>query len=340
MGKLSAFIFCFLFLYTFGYSQLTFRRLSVQEGISNSSVIAITQDNDHFLWFGTRDGLNRFDGYNIQIFRKDRGNPNSLLFDDIRLLYFDPQLKTIWAGSTKGLSRFISEKNEFHNYHFNPTKVNDISEYYIQALLRDSKGNLWVGVPDGLYLFNATKDKFEKQSINYQGNPLNILSIHEDRGKKIWIGTNVGLFQLKYGLNKQVNLEEVFIPEVPGVKPIKGQAIYAIQSDLHQQLWLGTHGEGLYKWHTLTNKMAQYKHIEKDSRSLSNNMIRSIAVHPNGQIWVGTFVGLNQFDSVRNNFNAIVADEKNQSNLSSNSIWSVFFDKKGSLWVGTFYGGC
>lgn len=339
MGKLSAFIFCFLFLHALGYSQITFRRLSVQEGISNSSVIAITQDNDHFLWFGTRDGLNRFDGYNIQIFRKDRGNPNSLLFDDIRLLYFDPQLKTIWAGSTKGLSRFISEKNEFHNYHFNPTKVNDISEYYIQALLRDSKGNLWVGVPDGLYLFNATKDKFEKQSINYQGNPLNILSIHEDRGKKIWIGTNVGLFQLKYGLNKQVNLEEVYIPEVPGVKPIKGQAIYAIQSDLHQQLWLGTHGEGLYKWHTLTNKMAQYKHIEKDSRSLSNNMIRSIAVHPNGQIWVGTFVGLNQFDSVRNNFNAIVADEKNQSNLSSSSIWSVFFDKKGSLWVGTFYGG-
>ena len=133
----------------------------MQEGISNSSVIAITQDNDHFLWFGTRDGLNRFDGYNIQIFRKDRGNPNSLLFDDIRLLYFDPLLKTIWAGSTKGLSRFISEKNEFHNYHFNPTKVNDISEYYIQALLRDSKGNLWVGVPDGLYLFNATKDKYK-----------------------------------------------------------------------------------------------------------------------------------------------------------------------------------
>ncbi len=339
MGKLSAFIFCFLFLHALGYSQVTFRRLSVQEGISNSSVIAITQDNDHFLWFGTRDGLNRFDGYNIQIFRKDRGNPNGLLFDDIRLLYFDPLLKTIWAGSTKGLSRFISEKNEFHNYHFNPTKVNDISEYYIQALLRDSKGNLWVGVPDGLYLFNATKDKFEKQSIKYQGNPLNILSIHEDKSKKIWIGTNAGLFQLKYGLNKQVNLEEVYIPEVPGVKPIKGQAIYAIQSDLHQQLWLGTHGEGLYKWHTLTNKMAQYKHIEKDSRSLSNNMIRSIAVHPNGQIWVGTFVGLNQFDPGRNNFKAIVADEKNQSNLSSSSIWSVFFDKKGSLWVGTFYGG-
>ena len=339
MGKLSVFIFCSLFLHAFGYSQLTFRRLSVQEGISNSSVIAITQDNDHFLWFGTRDGLNRFDGYNIQIFRKDRGNPNSLLFDDIRLLYFDPLLKTIWAGSTKGLSRFISEKNEFHNYHFNPTKVNDISEYYIQALLRDSKGNLWVGVPDGLYLFNATKDKFEKQSLKYQGNPLNILSIHEDKSKNIWIGTNAGLFQLKYGSNKQVDLEEVYIPEVPGVKSIKGQAIYAIQSDLHQQLWLGTHGEGLYKWHTVTNKITQYKHIEKDSRSLSNNMIRSIAVHPNGQIWVGTFVGLNQFDPVRNNFKAIVADEKNQSNLSSSSIWSVFFDKKGSLWVGTFYGG-
>lgn len=339
MEKISVFIFCFLFLHAIGYSQITFRRLSVQEGISNSSVIAITQDNDHFLWFGTRDGLNRFDGYNIQVFRKDRANHNSLLFDDIRLLYFDPLLKTIWAGSTKGLSRFISEKNEFRNYHFNQTKVNDISEYYIQALLRDSKGNLWVGVPDGLYLFNATKDKFERQSIRYQGNALNILSIHEDKGKKIWMGTNAGLFQLKYGLNKQVDLEEVYILEVPGVKSIKGQAIYAIQNDLHQQLWLGTHGEGLYKWHTLTNKMAQYKHIEKDSRSLSNNMIRSIAVHPNGQIWVGTFVGLNQFDPVRNNFKAIVADEKNQSNLSSSSIWSVFFDKKGSLWVGTFYGG-
>ncbi len=339
MGKLSVFIFCSLFLHAFGYSQVTFRRLSVQEGISNSSVIAIKQDNDHFLWFGTRDGLNRFDGYNIQIFRKDRGNPNSLLFDDIRLLYFDPLLKTIWAGSTKGLSRFISEKNEFHNYHFNPTKVNDISEYYIQAVLRDSEGNLWVGVPDGLYLFNATKDKFEKQSIKYQGNPLNILSIHEDKSKNLWIGSNAGLFQLKYGLNKQIGLEEIHFPEVPGVKSIKGQAIYAIQGDLHQQLWLGTHGEGLYKWHTVTNKITQYKHIEKDSRSLSNNMIRSIAVHPNGQIWVGTFVGLNQFDPGRNNFKAIVADEKNQSNLSSSSIWSVFFDKKGSLWVGTFYGG-
>lgn len=82
MGKLSGFIFCFLFIYPPGYSQVTFRRLSVQEGISNSSVIAITQDDDHFLWFGTRDGLNRFDGYNIQIFRKEGGNPNSILFDE------------------------------------------------------------------------------------------------------------------------------------------------------------------------------------------------------------------------------------------------------------------
>ena len=339
MRKFFLLIFGFISFWLFGYSQVTFRRLSVQEGISNSSVIAITQDNDHFLWFGTRDGLNRFDGYNIQIFRKDRDNPNSLLFDDIRLLYFDPLLKAIWAGSTKGLSRFNSEKNEFQNYLFNPTKVNDISEYYIQALLRDSKGNLWVGVPDGLYLFNATKDKFEKQSIRYHGNTLNILSIHEDKSKKIWIGTNAGLFQLKYGLNKQVFLEEVFIPEVPGVKSIKGQAIYAIQSDFHQQLWIGTHGEGLYKWHPSSNKIEQYKHVENDSKSLSNNMIRSIALHPNGDIWVGTFVGLNQFNPDKNNFKAIIANEKNPSNLSSNSIWSVFFDKKGSLWVGTFYGG-
>ena len=339
MRKFFLLIFGFISFWLFGYSQVTFRRLSVQEGISNSSVIAITQDEDHFLWFGTRDGLNRFDGYNIQIFRKDRDKPNSLLFDDIRLLYFDPLLKAIWAGSTKGLSRFNAEKNEFQNYLFNPAKVNDISEYYIQALLRDSKGNLWVGVPDGLYLFNATKDKFEKQSIRYQGNSLNILSIHEDKSKKIWIGTNAGLFQLKYGLNKEVFLEEVFIPEVSGVKSIKGQAIFAIQSDLNQQLWLGTHGEGLYKWHPASNKIEQYKHVENDSKSLSNNMIRSIALHPDGYIWVGTFVGLNQFDPNKNNFKAIIADEKNHSNLSSSSIWSVFFDKKGSLWVGTFYGG-
>ena len=339
MRKFFLLIFGFISFWLFGYSQVTFRRLSVQEGISNSSVIAITQDEDHFLWFGTRDGLNRFDGYNIQIFRKDRDKPNSLLFDDIRLLYFDPLLKAIWAGSTKGLSRFNAEKNEFQNYLFNPSKVNDISEYYIQAILRDSRGNLWVGVPDGLYLFNATKDKFEKQSIIYQGNPLNILSIHEDKSKKIWIGTNAGLFQLKYGLNKQVFLEEVFIPEVSGVKSIKGQAIFAIQSDLNQQLWLGTHGEGLYKWHPASNKIEQYKHVENDSKSLSNNMIRSIALHPDGHIWVGTFVGLNQFDPNKNNFKAIIADEKNPSNLSSSSIWSVFFDKKGSLWVGTFYGG-
>jgi ligand-binding sensor domain-containing protein len=106
MRKFFLLIFGFISFWLFGYSQVTFRRLSVQEGISNSSVIAITQDEDHFLWFGTRDGLNRFDGYNIQIFRRDRDNPKSILFDDIRLLYFDPLLKTIWAGSTKGLSRF------------------------------------------------------------------------------------------------------------------------------------------------------------------------------------------------------------------------------------------
>jgi len=339
MGKLSGFIFCFLFIYPPGYSQVTFRRLSVQEGISNSSVIAITQDDDHFLWFGTRDGLNRFDGYNIQIFRKEGGNPNSILFDDIRLLYFDPLLKTIWAGSTKGLSRFNSEKNDFQNYPFYQTRINDISEYYIQALLRDSQGNLWVGVPDGLYLFNATKNKFENQSVEFNGLPLNVLSIHEDESKKIWIGTNAGLFQLKYGPNKQVVLEEVNFPDISDIKSLKGQAIYAIQSDNNKQLWMGTHGEGLYKWHTVTNEISQYKHIEKDARSLSNNMIRSIAIHPEGQIWVGTFVGLNQYNPGSNNFRAIVADEKNQSNLSSSSIWSVFFDKKGSLWVGTFYGG-
>lgn len=171
MGKYLVSIFAFLNLYLTSYSQITFRRLSVQEGISNSSVIAITQDNEHFLWFGTRDGLNRFDGYNIQIFRRERDNPKSILFDDIRLLYFDSLLNTIWAGSTKGLSRFNAELNEFHNYHFNPEKINDISEYYIQALLRDSRGNLWVGVPMAfIYLIPLR--------INFKSNHLHIRVIN------------------------------------------------------------------------------------------------------------------------------------------------------------------
>jgi len=339
MRKFFLLIFGFISFWLFGYSQVTFRRLSVQEGISNSSVIAITQDEDHFLWFGTRDGLNRFDGYNIQIFRRDRDNPKSILFDDIRLLYFDPLLKTIWAGSTKGLSRFNSASNDFNNYHFNPESIKDISEYYIQTILRDSKGNLWVGVPDGLYLFNQTEDKFEKKSLKNKGNNLNVLFLHEDKNKNIWIGTDVGLFQLGFKSNDLIELKEMEIPEAPGIKSMKGQPIFAIQSDLNNNLWLGTHGEGLYKWQPEFNKIYQYKHIENDSKSLSNNMIRSIALHPDGQIWVGTFVGLNQFDPIKNNFKAIIADEKNPSNLSSSSIWSVFFDKKGSLWVGTFFGG-
>nr|WP_314896057.1 two-component regulator propeller domain-containing protein [uncultured Flavobacterium sp.] len=179
-----------------------YTHLTTNEGLSRSFVISIIQDKDGFMWFGTMDGLNKFDGNKFVIYRNNRKDPNSISHNYIRKLILDEKGR-LWIGSQGGgLSRYDSEKNIFINYKHNDSNPNSISHNTVNAVVEDAKGNFWVGTFAGLDYFDIKTQKF----THYRNNPADpkslsnneIRSLLVDRKGNLWVGTVGG------GLNRLI----------------------------------------------------------------------------------------------------------------------------------------
>ena len=316
-----------------------FKNLSKKDGLSQASVFAIAQDSTGFMWFGTRDGLNKFDGYQFKVYKKNQFS-NSLIANDIRTLYFDSLKKELWIGTIAGLSKYQSTSDDFVNFIHSKSDTNSISNNEIRQIFRDSKGRLWITTSAGLNILDEKTNQFKRFYINDQSveNKKNqdVNVVLEDKNGKIWLGTVDGLFLLKEDNNKGFSFKR--IDKKPQWK-LSDTHIKSMLEDKEGNFWVGTFEGGINFWDKNQDTIIIYKNEKNNPNSLSHNTIRSLCLDENDDLWIGTFGGLNFLKKNTNSFKRFTKSDAGMTVLSDNSIRSIFIDKRGSLWLGTYYGG-
>jgi two-component system sensor histidine kinase ChiS len=321
---------------------INFSRISIEQGLSQSVVICILQDSQGFLWFGTQDGLNRYDGYDFKIYKNDPENVQTLSNDWVTTIVEDSD-GTLWVGTLGGgLNKFDRDTDQFTRYIHNPDDPNSISHNVVTDVLIDPDGAIWVGTNGGgLNLFDRKSGNFT--SFLYDSaNPDSISddsisSLLIDRTNDFWVGTNGGglnLFDPESGTFTSYKND----PEDP--YSLSGDNINSLFEDHEGILWVGTMGAGLNRFDRDTERFYPVQPDKEDPGKISSATIQAINEDRSGVLWVGIDGGgLIALDRATGTFTHYVHDPSNPNSLSNDQILSILEDDAGILWFGTFGGG-
>ena len=328
-------LICLIFLADLqAQSKAVFRQLEKKDGLSQGSVFAIAQDSDGYIWMGTRDGLNKYDGYQFTVYRNDFEQKGSLIGNDIRVLYFDTLQSELWIGTLDGLSRYDMSADTFRNY----TVDEGLTSNLIRCIFRDSRNRLWVGSMAGLNLYQPGKDRFVSIPLEFsEAVPLGVNALVEDANGEILMGMQHGVYRLTEKDPNTFSIKPLISRNQDQIT-LPNYEVQALIIDDEESLWIGTVG-GVVRVDGRHDNLKLYRYESNDPYSLSDNNIRAMAKGPDGNIWIGTWVGLNKYISQNDHFERFLKEDLNPQSLSNSSIRSVFFDRSGGLWIGTYHGG-
>ncbi len=318
---------------------LRFDHISIEQGLSQSSVHIIFQDSRGFLWFGTQDGLNRYDGYAFKTYKPDPDSPYSLSDRWINSIVEDKDGYLWIATRLGGLNRYDPRTEQFVHFRHDDSNPASIGSDRVNVLYLDKKGNLWIGTPNGLDLFNRNTntfthynyDPFRPESITGK----TITAIYEDSRGRFWVGTTAG------GLNRFDPQSKTFIPyqhNPENENSISNDHVTAIAESRSSVLWIGTRG-GLNRFMPDSGRFERYMHSEIDKQSIADSTITALHVDSTGNLWVGTANGLDRLNSIGTRFIHYRNDPTFSKSLSTNHIMSIYEDRGGVLWFGTSAGG-
>lgn len=301
---------------------LRFSHISIDDGLSNSTVLSIAQDLDGNIWFGTFDGADRYDGYEFTVYRNECADSAGTSGNIIRTIYVDSRGK-VWTGAWNQLSCYNPAKEGFDRYPL-PLKAGA----NVRAIIETSDSTLLVGTDSEPLVFNMRNLRFDTEHIpdKLEGKEISVFCRH---GDKTYIGTeDHGIYVLSSGTGSIRCLDM----ESPITK------IQSITVQNENILWVGTEGNGLYRIYLPAMTVTRYTHSGK-AGSISSNYIRSLALDSSNRLWVGTFNNLNIFDSQNDTFEVYSSDPSYPENLSARSVRSIFMDNQGGMWLGTYFGG-
>jgi len=336
-------VFVFVLNTAFTFAQapdLRFKQISVEQGLSSGYVFSTCQDNRGFMWFGTLNGLDRYDGITMQVYRHDQKDTTTVSDNFIRCMYNDHR-GDLWIGTANGLSHYNANKNNFTPYWNKPRDGKSISSNTIINIYEDKKNNFWVSTGGGgLNLFDRTKHTFthyRHDAANKNSIPDDYVNyVFEDAANNLWVATNSGLALL----NRAAKTFTLYAN--PFGK--KGNEIKYIQQDRSGNLWLGTMHAGIIVYNQAKNTYKQYTHKLNDNRSLSGDDLGfwsgALLIDREGRVWVGTVnEGLNFYDPTTDSFFHYRHESFDPHSLSQKTATALTEDKAGNLWVGTHRGG-
>jgi signal transduction histidine kinase/ligand-binding sensor domain-containing protein/CheY-like chemotaxis protein/AraC-like DNA-binding protein len=318
---------------------IRFEKLTVDDGLSHNAVPVLIQDNKGFMWFGTTDGLCRYDGYNFRVYKNIPGDSTSLSGNQVRGLYQD-RSGHIWVGTEwNGLCRFNPQNDNFTRYNTNNGLSNNNVVHVIFESVRGSETILWIGTGVGLnrYIpeYNNFKHYFpEGIDGKYYRNKNFIASVVQDSSGKVWVATWLeGLFYFDLKTDSLVRYE----PNPQYAHIFKNKLIkklYASREENKNFLWVATRNYGLYKIDLQNGAVINYQ--------FSNEIeIRDIyAEKENSQLilWLATDKGIYRLDTKSDNYINYSSNPKDLKSLSSNLVLTLLKDNSGILWAGTIYG--
>lgn len=316
-----------------------FERLSIADGLSQNSIFDMTQDHQGFLWFATRDGLNRYDGYTFKVFRHDPQNPHSISHNFIRTLFVDSKGQ-LWVGTNGGgLNRFDAQTERFIHFKHDVTNPNSLSGDAVMAI-EEHQNQLFIGtVNHGLNRFDQTSGKFNHYRHN-KDDPTSLRSdriwiLYKDHQHRLWLGTSQGLSRF----DSQRQRFSHFIHQPSDPYSLSHNSVYTIIEDKNFDLWVGTR-HGLNRLDSKTQQFERFEHHNADPHSLNHNMVRNLFKDNRGQLWIGTYGGgLDVFNYQHQHFEHFAHDAASLDSLSDDFIRSIYQDNQNALWIGTYGGG-
>ena len=339
---LLVFICNFLFLAVSIYSQteqFRFTHLTNDDGLSQNKVNAIVQDAYGFIWIGTYNGLNRYDGYRIDEFLHNKSDTSSLSTNQINALFVDSK-KRLWIGTEGGgLNLYNHEKQTFKNYKHNFGNNKSLCSNDINTIFEDLNGTLWIGTSLGLNKYIESEDCFDSyQHISNVSTSLSnnlITSIHSISPNYLWIATIGG------GLNKFNFDTEEFIHYKKHPKGLNDNNIWSVYESANGKVWIGTQTGALNVFYPELNKWEYYGYESNSLKSDGENHVRSIVEGINGDIWIGSDKGgVYQLNHGTNRFLREYRNDKYDNNsLAANSISTIYKAKDDMLWIGFDNGG-
>lgn len=306
-----------------------FNKLSVDDGLSNNTVLSIIRDHIGFMWFGTHEGLTRFDGYEFTHYLHDRDDQGTISNNKIYNILEDRN-GNIWVGTSSGLNLYIRHTDSFVRYMHDPDDPWSLSHNAVRIVYEDSSGTLWIGtLGGGLNRYMPDDDRF----IHYSFPDRNISSILEDRHGNLWIGSSApGLFLLDKDRH-EFSWHPFPHDEICKLRMNTGKTLY---EDRHGNMWVCTEGAGLFLFDN-TEKVFT-RHFSNDGEhGLNNNIISDIFLDDDDILWIATDGGgINLMDLSTGKFSYLVHDFQDSRSLSSNGIYAFHYDPEGIIWTGTF----
>lgn len=336
--------------------KVDFSHLGLEQGLSQTNVKCMVQDKHGYMWFGTEDGLNRYDGESFQVFKHLKNDSLSISDNFINTLYKDKD-NNIWAGTqTGGLNKFDYKTGKWKRIKGRRKNVNTILSICV------NKQHTWIGTDNGIFSLNikdtAWLDSFPKVKV------MAIQSIDDDN---LLVATSKGVFRIdtnekefkkinikiNFSYNNNIEFKSIvknkdnnfFIGSKSGLffydvknNSIKKDSIVSssIESLLFDDtgvLWIGTLSDGLKRYNIKAKELKEYRYKPEIENSLNNNNILSIYQSQSGLIWVGTEIGINRYNKNKQQFHTF-RKETNLNSLNSNIVWS-FYEGDKILWVGT-----
>lgn len=354
---------------------IEFEQFSSQEGLSQNSVYCLLQDKRHFIWIGTQDGLNQFDGYTFKVYKTD--TVNSISSNKVNAILEDDQ-GVLWIATDRGLNAFDFASQSFQNYFANAKNTNSLISDNILSLAEDKAGNIWIGTDQGLSRLNPSRSKFER----FLEDTGAIQSLLIDKRGQLWVGTHQGLWRasensteftffpyLRYpgGTSLEKNAIKTLYEDAKGTIWIgterglfnytqegeqarlinllpQGEevTINALQEKSPNKLWIGTAGEkyGIFVWDMDQDTLLAHHKNSPNPNSLSKNYIYTFLQDHAGGLWIGTNNGgVAKVNQTRQSFEHYYHREDDPKSLGNNKVRSILEDHRGTLWVGTFVTG-
>ncbi len=358
-----------IFLYAHFFSQtqsVKFKRLTINDGLSQSTINCILQDFNGYIWIGTQDGLNKYDGYNVTQYKHLLNNENSLSNSYITALFEDKK-GGIWIGTQEGGLNYKNSDND----EFSHVKLEErLKTAHVTAIIQGQNNTLWIGTAEAglisydlgskvVEVFNTENEHFLSNKVSDLEFINSELIVSTDKGLcrldvkqrifKPTEGWNIRLNDLGTHCLYKLNENVLIIGTNKGLNVLENKkisnlsthlnehAVMSVYADDLSNIWVGTFEDGLINCKKINNKHICYEYINNDFdiSTLSNNGVNNIYKDVTGSIWAGTQDGLSYFDPLKQSFSHYTSVFGSKNSLLDKNVWGIHEQGDSVIWVGT-----
>ena len=300
-------------------------------GLSHNSVLCVTEDHDHLIWIGTREGLNKYNSVDVTIYKQGIHDSTSLSNNHIICIYENKQ-NELWVGTARGVNRYDRLNDCFIEY-LPGADSSNISNGYVRCIADGPGYKTWIGTSAGLNIYNSKTDSFKK--IYLADNPTldnNIIALFHDDQDRMWIGTKGGLY-----IYDQKQFKEVPV-ELETNIPFHSIEIRDIKQDDQGLIWVSTEEHGIFALNYKNGHASVQRHFHTGNSKIISNSVRKFLIDGN-DIWLATLEGLSILDKSTSKITNVTYSIENPEGISNSSLHDVIKDHAGGYWLATYTGG-